>query len=345
MLTISILYPKLIITDYMTLIAESTIFFGSIIVLALSSYVVVRSSIRIARITRLGELTIGFIVLSIATTLPEMIVSTTAIVSGDIGISIGNILGSNIANICLIIGLVGLIRPVRMAEQTLMKLTLMLFLCSVIIIIFLISSSLGNITGIALLLLFLVFSLYSLKKKINLGEIRLEEELVKLLKFKFTFGLKKTLFLFIAGLILTIISSKFVVDSASSIASILGIAGSVIGATIIAVGTSLPELSTSLNAVRENHLRLGLGNTIGSCLTNLTLVLGLILLVSPSPVDMNRYTTLLAFVLISTILLWIFLGGYGRKKLERKEGLVLLIVFIVFLIMIYYFPLPGLGFS
>lgn len=329
----------------MTLLAESTIFFGSIIVLALSSYVVVRSSVRIARITRLGELTIGFILLSVASTLPEMIVSTTAIISGDIGISIGNLLGSNIANICLIIGLVGLIRPVRMAEKTLMKLALMLFLCSIILIIFLISTSLGKITGIALLVLFLVFSLYSIKGKITLGEIRLEEQLVKLMKFKFTFGLKKTLFLFIAGLILTIISSKFVVDSASNMASILGIAGSIIGATIIAVGTSLPELSTSLNAVRENHMRLGLGTTIGSCLTNLTLVLGFILLVSPSSVDINRYTTLLAFVLISTVLLWIFLGGYGRKKLERKEGLILLIVYVVFLIMVYYFSFPGLGFS
>jgi len=329
----------------MTLFAESTIFFGSIIVLALSSYVVVRSSVRIARITRLGELTIGFILLSITSTLPEMIVSATAILSGNVGISIGNLLGSNIANICLIIGLVGLIRPVRMTEKTLTKLTLILFLCSIILVIFLISTSLGKFTGIALLLLFLVFSLYFVKKKINLGEIRLEEQLVKLMKFKFTFGLKKTLFLFIAGIILTIISSRFVVNSASNMAAILGIAGSVIGATIIAVGTSLPELSTSLNAVRENHLRLGLGNTIGSCLTNLTLVLGFILLVSPFSIDMNVYTTLLAFVLISTVLLWIFLGGYGRKKLERKEGLILLIVFVIFLIMIYYFPLPGLGFN
>jgi cation:H+ antiporter len=192
-------------------------------------------------------------------------------------------------------------------------------------------------------MLFIVFSLYSVKKKINLGEIRLEEELVKLLRFKFTFGLKKTLFLFTAGIILTMISSKFVVDSASNIASMFGIAGSIIGATIIAVGTSLPELSTSLNAVRENHLRLGLGNTIGSCLTNLTLVLGFILLVSPYSINMDVYSTLLVFVLISTILLWIFLGGYGRKKLERIEGVILLIVFVIFLIMIYYFPISSLG--
>jgi len=329
----------------MTLFAESTIFFGSIIVLALSSYVVVRSSVRIARITRLGELTIGFILLSVASTLPEMIVSMTALSTEKIGISIGTLIGSNITCICLIIGLVGILRPLRMAEKTLMRLVEILFLCSVLLVIFLLSTSLGKITGIFLLVLFFVFSLYSVKKKLTLGEIRLEENLVKFLRFEFTFGLYKTLTLFIMSLILVFVSSSFLVRSASNIASIFGIAESIIAATIIAVGASLPELSTSLNALKENHLKLGLGTTIGSNLTRLTLALGIVLLLVSSPINIDMYTTIIAFALISTILLLIFLGSHGRKKLERIEGLILLVVYVIFLIMAFYFSFPGLEFS
>lgn len=326
----------------MTLLIESIIFIISMVILAKASHTVVKSSVRIARITRLGDLTVGFLLISVATTLPELIVSTSAIVSGDIGISIGNILGSNITNICIIIGLVGLLRPMRMTEKTLMKLIEILFICGVILVMLLISTSPGRMTGIALLLLFFLFSAYSVREKITLGKIRLEDLSRKIPRLRFSVSFYKTVFFLIIGLIFLIVSSRFVVDSASNIASIFGIAESIIGATIIAVGTSLPELSTTLSALKENRLRLGLGTTIGACLTNLTLVLGFVLILSPFKVDIGVFTSLVAFVLFSTVLLYLFLGRFGRKKLERNEGIVLLVVYIIFLIITFIVSFPGL---
>ncbi len=328
----------------MTLLVEVVILIVSMFVLSKASHTVVKSSVKIARITKLGDLAVGFLIVSVATSLPELVVSTSAIMSGDIGISIGNVLGSNIMNICLVIGLMGLLRPVRMTEKTLMKLSEMLFLCGIILVMMLISTSPGRGTGINLLVLFFLFSLYSVRKKITLGEIRLEDLSRKIPRLKFSVSFYKTIFFLIIGLIFLIVSSRFVVDSASSIASILGIAESIIGATIIAIGTSLPELTVTLDALKENHLKLGLGNTIGSCLTNLTLVLGSILVLAPFKINIEVFTTLVSFVLFSTVLLYLFLGRFGRKKLERKEGIVLLIVYILFLIMTLSLTIPGLGY-
>jgi len=327
----------------MALLTDVIIFAISIFILSKSANTIIKSSVKIARITKLGELTIGFLVLSIATTLPELAVSSSAIVSGDIGISIGNILGSSVTNICLLIGLIGLLHPMRIAEKTLMKLTEILSLSSFILIMLLIFTPLSTSIGIVLLVLFVMFSLYSVKKKITLGEIRLDEPLNMLPKFKFSRTFYKSIFFLIIGLILVIVSSWFLVDSASNIAMNLGIAESIIGATIIAVGTSLPELSTAVAASKEGHLKLGLGNIIGACLINLTLVLGLVLILSPFSINIEVFTTLVVFVLTSNVLLWLFLGSLGRKKLERIEGAILLIVYVIFLILSFSVSFPGLG--
>ncbi len=327
----------------MALLTELIIFMASIFVLSKASHTVIKSSVKIARITKLGELTIGFLLLSVATTLPEFAVSMSAILSEDVGISIGNLLGSNITNICLLIGLMGLMHPIRIAEKTLMRLSEILSLSGFILIMLLVLNPLSRLIGLVLLFLFVMFSLYSVKKKITL-EIKLENTLNFLSTFNFPLKFHKSLFFLIIGLILVIGSSWFVVNSASNIASILGIAESIIGATIIALGTSLPELSTVVTASREGHTKLGLGNAIGACLTNLTLVLGFILVLTPFRIDMEVFATLVIFVLISNTLLWLFIGSLGRKKLERKEGAILLIVYILFLIMTFSLTIPGLGY-
>jgi cation:H+ antiporter len=319
----------------MILLAELVVFIISTVILAQSSYIVVKSSVRIARITRLGELVVGFLFLSFVTSLPELIVSMNAIITEDVGISVGNALGSNVTNIGLIIGLVALMRPVKITEATLNRLSIILSLSSLILFFLLSMTTLSRVVGLALLFAFLIFSLYSVRERIIFGRISKEKSLQLFKKIKLTIGFYKSLFLLLLSLAVVIVSSRFVVDSASNIASMLGIAKSIIGATIIALGTSLPELSTTLAAVKEGHLKLGLGNTIGSCLTNLTLVLGLVLLASPFSVDMEVFTTLVMFTFVSTVLLWVFLGSLGRRKLEKTEGMVLLIFYVIFLVLMY----------
>jgi cation:H+ antiporter len=143
-------------------------------------------------------------------------------------------------------------------------------------------------------------------------------------------------------MVLVFVSSKFIVNSGSNIATFLGIKESLMGATIIALGTSLPELSIALTAVKEGRSKIVLGNIIGSCLTNLSLILGLVLISSPLTIDMSIFSTLLSFVIATTIIAW-YLFTTGRK-LERKEGVFLLLVYIIFLMFTFGLHSTLLGF-
>ncbi len=290
------------------------------------------SSVKIARMTRLGELAIGFLILSVATTLPELMVSSFSIISHVPEISIGNIFGSNIANIGLIIGLVAIFFPIVIKEETLKKLAILLFIATTIPIIFLKLGTLSKFSGVLLILVFLGFTVYSIRENITLGRIRNKRQKKSLIEIAFNLRLYRSIFVLLVSLFFLMVSSGFVVNSAANIALILGISETIIGATIIAIGTSLPEFTNTFTAVREGHIRLGLGNTIGACVTNLTLVLGIVMLVAPFNVNIDIFSTLVIFAAIMAGVLWIFLGEFGRRKLDKMEGLILVLIYVVFLI-------------
>jgi len=318
------------------LITDFIIFIASVIILSKASHTVIKSSVKIARITKLGELVVGFLILSIATVIPELTISTTAVISGNPGIAIGNIMGSNITCLLLIVGLMAITKSVKMTEKTLTKLTEMLLLSGLILTVLVTLNYLSKGVGFILLLIFFIFSIYSIKKKITLGSVRLEEPLKIILKLKISTSLLKSILFLIIGIIIVFVSSWFAVNSASDIATNFNMDKSFIGATIMAIGASLPELSVAIRSQKEGHLRLGLGNTIGSCLTRLTLVLGLVLIVAPFFINIRIFTILVAFVLGSTLLVLIFLLDFGRKKLDRIEGLILLIFYFLFLLIVSF---------
>jgi len=319
----------------MQLIIELIIFSIAIVVLAKCSHWVINSSIKIAKYTRLSEMVVGFILLSVATSLPELAVSFSAVVTEDVGMSVGNLLGSNIMNICLIIGLAAIIRPMMVSGKALKNLTTILFLSSLIPVLLLNITVASSIIGVILVLTFILFCFYSVKEKIVLENMIFREPTKIFQKIILPFKFYKSIFVLIGGLAGLIISSRFVVDSASSIATLAGIKGAVIGATVIAFGTSLPEFSLFVSALRKGHIGLALGDTIGSCLVNLTLVLGVVLAFSQFAVNMTIFTTLTSFVIGSTILLWFFLGSLGRRKLDRREGLILFLLYVAFIFMAF----------
>lgn len=305
------------------------VFFGSIVVLSKASHIVIKNSVKIAKITKLGELVIGFILLSVATSLPEMAVSFSAIISGNAAISIGNILGSNITNLGFVIAIPAIVAPISIKRGTFEKLPTILFLSSIIPLFFLTIEHTGTYVGILLISAFVFFALYSMKKNISLKIISHEPtDILKKLMLPINFY--RSLLWVVLGVIIVIISSTYVVSSASTISSSMGIAESVVGATIIAIGTSLPELSVSLTAIRTKHSAMAVGNTIGSCLTNITLILGAVLLLSPATINISIFSTLLLFVIGITMISWYFFTT-GRT-LDRKEGLALMFIYILFLI-------------
>ena len=305
------------------------IFFGSIAVLSKASHIVIKNSVKIAKITKLGDLVIGFILLSVATSLPEMAVSFSAIMSGNAAISIGNILGSNITNLGFVIAIPAIIAPIKIQRGTFEKLPTILFMSSIIPLLFMTMVQASMYVGILLISAFIFFTAYSVKKKISLKLIQKEPtDIIKNLFLPLEFY--RSLMLLIIGTLIVIVSSTYVVDSASSMSTYIGVAESVVGATIIAIGTSLPELSVSLAAIHSNHSAMAIGNTIGSCLTNITLILGAVLLLSPASVNISIFSTLLAFVIGVTMVSWYFFTT-GRT-LDRTEGLILMFIYILFLI-------------
>ena len=201
---------------------------------------------------------------------------------------------------------------------------------TLILLVMLIFPSPSKIVGIILVLSFIVFCYYTIRNKLSVGKLKKKEPEDMIHKIILPIEIYKNVFLIIVGLIGLLLSSNFAVKSSSNIALIMGIPKLVIGATLIAIGTSLPEIATTWEAVKESHKDLAIGNIVGSCMTNITLILGIVIIFSPLNINITVFSELIAFVLLATILLWSFLGSWGRRKIDRKEGIIFLILYALF---------------
>jgi cation:H+ antiporter len=269
-----------------------------------------------------------------STSLPELCVSIFAAIGGEsIGVAIGNVLGSNIVNICLILGVCFLIVALKsseavkmapaMAKEEIGTLYFGLFVASVVPLTLLYIGYASRVIGIILIAIF-IFYVYQLSKVRKIREEgSLGEERRKLPVYTF-FAL--------LGIALVVVSAYFIVDSATFIADSLRIPKVVIGATIVAFGTSLPELATSVAAVKKGHMDLALSNIVGSCFINITCILGVSLVGAKLAVNMAAFSHLVIFSLITNLLLWYFLSG---ERISWREGAILLIMYAIFLITSY----------
>ncbi|MEM2368040.1 MAG: sodium:calcium antiporter, partial [Candidatus Bathyarchaeia archaeon] len=293
------------------LVGNALVLLASLVVLDKASDWAITNSVKIADITGFGKTTIGFILVAFSTSLPELCVSIFAAIGGEsIGVAIGNVLGSNIVNICLILGVCFLIVSLKsseavkmapaMAKEEVGTLYFGLFVASVVPLTLLYIGFASRVIGVILLAIF-IFYVYQLSKVRQIrDEGSLGEERRKLPAYTF-FAL--------LGIALVVASSYFIVDSATFIANGLGIPEVIIGATIVAFGTSLPELATSVDAVKKGHMDLALGNIVGSCFINITCILGVALIGASLVVDMAAFSQLVMFSLITNLLLWYFLSS------------------------------------
>ncbi|MEM2971647.1 MAG: sodium:calcium antiporter [Candidatus Bathyarchaeia archaeon] len=304
----------------------------SLFALGKASDLTISNSIKVADITGFGKTTIGFILVAFTTSLPELLVSVFAAVNPEnIGIAVGNVLGSNIVNICLILGICFLFVAFKnpknvtliphMAKEEIGSLYFGLFVASIIPLTLLYIGYASQIIGVILLIIF-VYYLYKLSKiKRVRNEGSLGSERRKLGRY--------TLLAFL-GAAGVVISAYFIVDTASNIASAADVPPVVIGATIVAFGTSIPELATSLDATNKGHLELTLGNIVGSCFINITCILGATLAFSTlEPVVMTAFSNVIMFSLITNLFLWYFLSS---ERISWREGAVLLFMYFVFLV-------------
>lgn len=316
--------------ELLGLLGNLVILLVALVVLYKASDVTIHHSIKVAEVSGLGKTTVGFVLIALSTSLPELFVVIFSMFEPEnIGVSIGNLLGSNITNVCLTLGvcffLIGLKYPELelfipdMAKKEMGNLYFGLFIASLIPLSLLFVGSASFLIGFALLGVFF-YNLYDLSRKKNVIE---QPGLVE------KQNLRKYVVLTIIGALGVVVSAYFIVEAASYIALGIGIPKLIIGATIVALGTSLPELVTGIDSVRKGHAELVLGNIIGSCFMNITLILGLALIVAPFRVAMEAFSDLIVLSLITNLILWYFISN---EKVGKQEGTVLLFLYLVFLV-------------
>jgi len=308
----------------------------SLVVLDQFSHLTITNAIKVSDITGLRKTTVGFILLAFSTSLPELSVAFIASLGGDAAISAGNVIGSNIVNVCLIIGLATVLVALKhpsapsmvppFAKEELGSLYFGLFVASIIPLSLVYLVGANWLVGLVLILVFVLYTY-------QLAKIRIPTEESKSISEEMRRKLRLYAVLAFLGVVGVIISAYFIVESAVTIAEFAGVPKTLIGATIIAFGTSLPEFSLDVRAFLKGHSALAFGDVVGSCFINITLILGITLLVpalvgQPSTMNMLVFLDLVVFSLIANLLLWYFLS---MGRLSWREGAILLFIYLLFL--------------
>jgi len=281
-----------------------------------------------ARHFGMPSLLIGMVIVGFGTSAPEMVVSALAAAQGNPGIALGNAFGSNITNIALILGLTAVISPIAVQSKILRKEMPLLMLMTILVIGLLWDLDISQLDAIILLIGFAGFMGWSIwqgmQKKPDSLATEVEQEVSQ-----HTMPLKIGILWLVVGLILLVASSRLLVWGAVEIAQAFGVSDIMIGLTIIAVGTSLPELASSIIAIRKNEHDLALGNVIGSNLFNTLAVVGIAGAIHPLTVDSEVLWRDAMFMGVLTLSLFVIGYGFrGEGRINRVEGAVLLAAYV-----------------
>ena len=275
----------------------------------------------IASILKIPTLIVGLTIVAFGTSAPEAAVSITSSLTGSNALAVSNVIGSNLFNILLIIGLCALLNELEIDQNVVSKdLPFLVIITAILSAFIIIGWNINRIEGIILLLIvvgYIAYLVYSAKKT-------KEAEIVEKPKL----SLPKSIIYILVGIAGIVIGGDFVVDSASYIAITFGMSETLVGLTIAAIGTSLPELVTSLTALKKGETQLVIGNVIGSNTFNILFVLGSSSAISPITLNPNMLIDVLLMLFV-TILCYIF--GKTQTKYDKKEGLILVLIFVCYM--------------
>lgn len=286
-------------------------------------------SVALARRLKMSEMVIGLTIVAFGTSMPEFVISLVSGIKGSADLAVGNIVGSNIFNTLMIVGMSALVCPITIARTTIKKDIPFTVIASIIMIILCYGNGWSNTTGsqltaidgFILLFLFVAFMFITLKSNHNTPQ--------NTDKIKENTTLTRTVIYIIEGLMLLIVGSEIFVNSAKEIALSLNVSESVIGLTIVACGTSLPELATSVVAAKKGRSELAIGNVLGSNVFNILWILGFTSLICPLNIQGMNITDF-AVMLGSILLVWLF--AFTSYKIKRWEGAVLVTIFLLYTI-------------
>lgn len=275
----------------------------------------------LARRMNVPEMIIGLTIVAASTSAPELFVSLVSALKGTPDLAVGNVVGSNTMNSMLIVGCAAMVAPMVISKSTVKKDIPCSVLASILLLLIALDSFLGRIDGIILLLGFAAFTTYTLLQA-KQGQTEPVAEISQ------QQNPWKSAWFVVAGLVELVIGSNAFVDHASNMALSLGISEGVVGLTVVAGGTSLPELATSVVAARKGQSAIAIGNVIGSNVFNILLILGLTATISPLQIE-GVSTIDMAVMLLSVTLVWFF--SRTRYTVERWEGALLVIGYLAYL--------------
>ena len=301
----------------------------------------VASSVRIAEFIKVPRIVIGTTLVSLATTSPELVVSIMAGARGESGLAVGNAVGSCMCNMCLVLGVMAVIRSIGVRPIELKIPLIAMFFFAGLLVVLSWDLQLPRATGVILVLMGIIYFIFdfvhhkrssrpqdiaearSIEAEATAGNAWLESR-------------QGTAAVFILGAVMVTIGSRFLVDSASSLAAAMGVPSIIIGLTVVAVGTSLPELVTAVSSARQNVSDLAVGNILGANVANLTLIVGSA--ASFNVVTMDRVTQLLNFpalLLGMCIVLWMLCSA---RRISRLEGGILIGYYAAYVVLVLASP-------
>ena len=294
---------------------------AGLIILCIGGYAIVSGGVSLARKLRISSMIIGLTVVAYGTSTPELAAAVLAVFTSHTEVILGNIIGSNISNVGMVIGISAIFAPLLISRITIRKWVPIMIGVSLLVIAMSYDGEISQIDGVILIAALIVFTIYTIKtvKKQGIKEyqnvenVQVEGELF-LSKYKIeTFP--KAITLIVIGVVLLFLGGHFTVDGAVSIAESLGLSQLVIGVVIVAIGTSLPELITSVIAIAKKQTDIGVGNIVGSNIYNILLILGITSTIIGIPVSTEAFSSYYIMVAFSLVL---FVGF--RKYIPRPIG-------------------------
>lgn len=323
--------------------------------------VLVEGAESIAKRLHIPEIIIGLTIVSIGTSMPELFVSIQSATKGLSDIAIGNVIGSNICNLLLILGLAAIIKPIKFQKNTKkIEIPLLLIITIMLLVLSNINLEISRIdSGILLLglIIFISYTIFIAKKgtEIYTEEQKIEEtktqeekaktkteepkELIKkeeLKKQNIKLNIKSSIYIII-GIIGLKIGGDLIVNNATLIATAIGLSEKIIGLTIISIGTSLPEIVTTIVAAKKGETDLALGNVIGSNMFNILLILGVSGMITPINY-LASYNIQFAILIIATIILLLFPYIGKKDEMTRKNGIIYILLYIMYMITVFILP-------
>ncbi len=279
----------------------------------------------IAKKFHIPEIIIGLTIVSIGTSMPELFVSTTSALEGLSDMSIGNVVGSNLCNLLLILGLSTIIKPVKFQKETrLFEIPMCLIFTVIFIVLCNTGGTINKVEAVLLLLLFLLFITYTIfmaKKQSSQEkqeEVKTQKKLLPILK---------DILWIVLGVIGLKIGGDLAVDNAVNIANYFGVSEKIIGLTILAVGTSLPELVTSVTAAIKGNSDIAIGNIIGSNIFNMLLIIGVAAFINPISYNFSYNMDLIVLV-VATLILALFPVIPPKNEMSRANGIIYFLMYV-----------------